>query len=133
MYSFHNTANPIRLAVRLQKDTVPSSPRVRYVHQQGTRIIPKNCGNPPAETMFLTWTTICRMFYGRAPNKPLHSGSWRKDKKHCISHSTSVTFLAEHNNPFLLLLEKYIPFKDNAVPLNVHMSALSQSPGVFLW
>jgi len=120
-----NTTNPNRLAVRLQKDTVPSSPCICYVHQQGTRTIPENCGNPPAKSMFLTWTTICRMFEGRAPNKPSHSGPWRENKEYCTSHSTSMTLLAEHNNPFPLFLEQYIPFIDDAVPLNVHISALS--------
>jgi hypothetical protein len=42
-----------------------------------------------------------------------------------------MTLLAEHNNPFPLFLEQYIPFSDDAVPLNVHISALSQNPGAF--
>jgi len=126
-----NTTNPNRLAVRLQKDTVPSSPCVCYVHQQGTRTIPENCGNPPAKSMFLTWTNICYMFYGWAPNKPSHFGSWRENKEYCTSHSTSVTLLTQHNNPFPLFLEQYIPFTDDAVPLNVHISALSRNPGAF--
>jgi len=42
-----------------------------------------------------------------------------------------VTLLSEHNNPFPLFLEQYIPFTDDAVPLYVHMSALSRYPGAF--
>ena len=42
-----------------------------------------------------------------------------------------MTLLAEHNNPFPLFLEQYIPFTDDAVPLYVHMSALSRNPGAF--
>ena len=37
--------------------------------------------------------------------------------EHCISRSTSVTSLTEHNNPIPFFLEQDIPFVDDAVPL----------------
>jgi hypothetical protein len=55
----------------------PGSPCICNVHQQGTRTIPENWGNPPAKSMFLTWATICCMFQGWASNIPVHSGPWR--------------------------------------------------------
>jgi len=73
----------------------------------------------------------CRMFYGRAPNKPVHSGPWRENKEHGISYSTTMTFLPQHNYPVPLFLEQDIVFFDDAVPLIVHMSALSLSTGAF--
>jgi len=42
-----------------------------------------------------------------------------------------MTFLAQHNYPVPLFLEQDIVFFDDAVPLIVHMSALSLSTGAF--
>jgi len=44
---------------------------------------------------------------------------------------TAMTFLAQHNYPVPLFLEQDIAFFDDAVPLIVHMSALSLSAGAF--
>jgi hypothetical protein len=60
-----------------------------------------------------------------------HSCSWRENQENCTSHTTSITRLTEHNKPFPLFLEQYIPFTDDAVPLYVHTSALSRNPGAF--
>jgi hypothetical protein len=60
-----------------------------------------------------------------------HSGFWRENKEYCTSHSTSVTLRAEHNDPIPLFLQQYIPCTEDAVPLNVHISALSRNPGAF--
>ena len=63
--------------------------------------------------------------------KPAHSGPWRENKKRCISRSTTMIFLAQHNYPVPLFLEQDMAFCDDAVPLIVHMSALSLSTGAF--
>jgi len=42
-----------------------------------------------------------------------------------------MTFLVQHNYPVPLFLEQDIAFFDDAVPLIVHMSALSLSTGAF--
>ena len=42
-----------------------------------------------------------------------------------------MTFLAEHNYPVPLFLERDIAFFDDAVPLIVHMCALSLSTEAF--
>jgi len=42
-----------------------------------------------------------------------------------------MTFFAQHNYPIPLFLEQDIAFFDDAVPLIVHMSAMSLSAGAF--
>ena len=126
-----NTTNPNRLAVRLQKIQFPVclvfAMSINKAQGQSLKIVGIHLQNPCFSHGHI-YVTCSRVGHPTNLHILAPGGKTRN-----IVHPTALQWHFSQNikNAFPLFLEQCIPFTDDAVPPNGHMSVLSRNPGAF--